>query len=191
MCPGNGYPRRECFLLSPQGRVFDQKVARELSAEEGLILVCGRYEGIDERIGLAFADEELSVGDFVLTGGEIPAMLVIDAVTRLIPGTLGDEGSAGNDSFADDLLEHGHYTRPRMFEGMAVPEVLLSGDHGRIDRWRQEMSMVRTFLKRRELLVDRRLDSWEIDVLQQWRREIDEMIDAQSVRGADSPSGEE
>ena len=131
------------ILLTPQGRVFNQKMARELAASAGLILVCGRYEGVDERICHDLIDYEVSIGDYVLTGGELAAMIVVDAVTRLIPGTLGGEGAAEKDSFSDDLLEHAHYTRPADFEGRQVPEVLLSGHHQEIEKWRLESSVMR------------------------------------------------
>jgi len=120
-------PAAGTVLLTPQGRPFDQDMAKELASLEGLILVCGRYEGVDERICHDLIDYEISIGDFVLTGGELAAMIIIDAVTRLIPGTLGGECAAEKDSFANGLLEHAHYTRPRIFEGREVPEVLLSG----------------------------------------------------------------
>lgn len=183
-CPGS-----PVLLLSPQGRVFDQKAAQGLSAEAGLILVCGRYQGIDERICLKYVDAEISVGNFILTGGEVPAMLVIDAVTRLLPGALGNEAAGDRESFSDARLEHGHYTRPRVFENLAVPEVLQSGNHAQIAAWRQETALIRTFLKRRELLLERGLSAEEIDILKKWRREIEEMVHAESVCGADALSG--
>jgi tRNA (guanine37-N1)-methyltransferase len=137
------------LLLTPQGRTFTQSVAREFSAHEHLVLVCGRYEGFDERIREVLSAEELSVGDFVLTGGELAAMVVLDAVTRLVPGALGDETSAASESFADgEALEGPQYTRPPEFRGLRVPEVLLSGDHARIARWREEESRKKTDLLR-------------------------------------------
>ncbi len=144
--------KTKVILLSPAGRKFDQKIARELAAEEHLLLVSGSYEGFDERIREALADDELSVGDFVLTNGALPAMLIVDAVTRLIPGALGDDESASEESFSADLLEYPHYTRPAEFRGMKVPEVLLSGNHAEIARWRKEQSKKRTKERRPDLL---------------------------------------
>jgi tRNA (guanine37-N1)-methyltransferase len=140
------------ILLGPAGRRFDQDVARELARRPHLILLCGRYEGVDERVGETVADEELSIGDYVLTGGEPAALVVTDAVTRLLPGALGDEEAAARDSFARGLLEHPQYTRPEIFRGVSVPEVLRSGDHGRIARWRRLMSLWRTWERRPDLL---------------------------------------
>ncbi|MGD2037615.1 MAG: tRNA (guanosine(37)-N1)-methyltransferase TrmD, partial [Desulfobacterales bacterium] len=131
-------PSAKTVLLSPQGRVFNQALANELASFEGLVLVCGRYEGIDERISHDLIDDEISIGDYVLTGGELAAMVVIDAVTRQIPGILGGEDAAEKDSFSNGLLEHAHYTRPHVFEGKAVPEILLSGHHEEIENWRVE-----------------------------------------------------
>ena len=165
------------ILLTPQGRVFNQKMARELAASAGLILVCGRYEGVDERICHDLIDYEVSIGDYVLTGGELAAMIVVDAVTRLIPGTLGGEGAAEKDSFSDDLLEHAHYTRPANFEGREVPEVLLSGHHQEIDKWRRESSVMRTLLKRPDLLQKKDINRQERDILIKWRREIEKILD--------------
>jgi tRNA (guanine37-N1)-methyltransferase len=138
-------------FLTPAGRVFDQRCAEELADKNRLVMVCGRYEGFDERV-LGRGDLELSVGDFVLTGGEIPAMLVIDAVTRLQPGVLGHELSAIDESFAEALLEYPQYTRPAVFEGQEVPEVLLSGDHARVERWRRDQSVRKTARLRPDLL---------------------------------------
>jgi len=177
------------MLLTPQGRTFDQKMARRLVQSGGLILVCGRYEGVDERVCDGFIDDEISIGDFILTGGETAAMVIIDAVTRLIPGVLGGAESAERESFADDLLEHAHYTRPRVFEGRAVPEVLHTGNHKMIDDWRLETSLIRTLLKRRDLLERRSLSDGELEILKKWARDIEEIIDGQSLRGADPLSG--
>ena len=140
------------ILLGPAGRRFHQDVARELARRPHLILLCGRYEGVDERVGETVADEELSIGDYVLTGGEPAALVVTDAVTRLLPGALGDEQAPARDSFARGLLEHPQYTRPETFRGVSVPDVLRSGDHGRITRWRQLMSLWRTWERRPDLL---------------------------------------
>ncbi len=181
-------PRARRILLTPQGRVFDQRLASELAASEGLILVCGRYEGMDERICQDFIDEEISTGDYVLTGGELPAMVVIDAVTRLLPGVLGGADSAEKDSFAAGLLEHAHYTRPPVYNGEAVPGVLTSGNHQAIDRWRLESSMIRTFLKRPDLLETKSLSMEETEILKEWRQDIERIINAQSSSGPDSLS---
>jgi tRNA (guanine37-N1)-methyltransferase len=146
--------RRPCVvLLTPQGERLAQGRAQDLAGRERLILVCGHYEGFDERIR-TLADLELSIGDYVLTGGELPALVVIDAVTRLLPGALGAEEGAREESFAEGLLEYPQYTRPREFRGMAVPEVLLSGDHAAIARWRAEQARERTRQRRKDLLKD-------------------------------------
>ncbi|MDX1480752.1 MAG: tRNA (guanosine(37)-N1)-methyltransferase TrmD [Woeseiaceae bacterium] len=157
--------------LSPQGRPFDQATAMRYAAMPGLVLVAGRYEGIDERVIEARVDEELSLGDFVLSGGEIAAMAVIDAVGRLLPGVLGDETSAANDSFTDGLLDCPHYTRPEVVDGRAVPEVLLSGDHERIASWRLQEALGRTRQRRPELLERRGLTSAEQELLNEWLRQ--------------------
>jgi len=164
-------------LLTPQGGVFNQKMARELATSDGLILVCGRYEGVDERICHDLIDYEISIGDYVLTGGELAAMIIIDAVTRLIPGALGGEDAAEKDSFSDYLLEHAHYTRPGNFEGQEVPDVLLSGHHREIEKWRLESSVMRTLLKRPDLLQKEDLNRQERDILTKWRIEIEKILD--------------
>ena len=164
-------------LLTPQGRVFDQKMARELASSDGLILVCGRYEGVDERICHDLIDYEISIGDYVLTGGELAGMIIIDAVTRLIPGALGGEDAAAKDSFSDDLLEHAHYTRPSNFEDQEVPEVLLSGHHQEIEKWRLESSVMRTLLKRPDLLHKKNLSRQEREILGKWGREINDILE--------------
>ena len=140
------------ILLTPQGRVFTQRVAEELSRYERIALLCGRYEGVDERIREHLVTDEISVGDYVLTGGELPALLVIDAVSRLIPGVLGDPTGAQDDSHSMGLLEYPHYTRPPEFRGWKVPEVLLSGDHAKIEAWRREQALQRTLKKRPDML---------------------------------------
>ncbi len=142
----------QVVLLSPQGERFDQQWAQRLSQESSLVLLCGRYEGLDERFVRAEVDLELSLGDFVLSGGELAAMVVIDAIARLLPGVLGHAESAQNDSFSAGLLDHPHYTRPEVWRGEAVPEVLLSGDHARIARWRLKQALGNTWLKRPDLL---------------------------------------
>lgn len=186
-----GSPLSRTVLMTPQGRRFSQHLARELAGEEGVVFICGRYEGVDERIFSGYIDDEISIGDYVLTGGELPAMIVMDAVTRLLPGVLGGEGSAEKDSFSEGLLEHAHYTRPREFEGRGVPEVLLSGDHRAIERWRTETSLIRTFLKRPDLLENRRFTPAEVEVLRRWCAGIERIIEAQSLPGAGSLSGGE
>jgi len=140
------------ILLDPAGRRLTQHVADELARRPHLVLVCGRYEGVDERVREHLVDEELSVGDYVLSGGEAAALVVTEAVTRLLPGVLGDEGAASRDSFAQGVLEHPHYTRPEVFRGWRVPAVLLSGDHSMIARWRRLMSLWRTWQRRPDLL---------------------------------------
>jgi tRNA (guanine37-N1)-methyltransferase len=169
-------PGARTILMAPQGRRFDQPLARELSHLPGLILVCGRYEGVDDRLIGGLIEDELSIGDFVLTGGELAAMAVIDAVTRLIPGVLGGEESAARDSFSDGRLEHGHYTRPPVFEGDAVPEVLLSGHHARIERWRLESSLMRTFVNRPDLLQAGSLTPEERDLLARWQADLRRLL---------------
>ncbi|MFM8999945.1 MAG: tRNA (guanosine(37)-N1)-methyltransferase TrmD, partial [Actinomycetota bacterium] len=136
--------RGRTILLSPAGRRLDQALVRELAAEPSLVLICGRYEGIDERVVEGLAAEEVSIGDYVLSGGEVPALVLIEAVTRLLPGVIGREESHERDSFEDGILDHPHYTRPAEFRGMAVPEVLLSGNHAEIDRWRREAALAKT-----------------------------------------------
>ncbi len=182
-------PKSRTVLLSPQGRTLDQKQAQAFASSEGLILICGRYEGIDERINQSFIDEEISIGDYVLMGGELAAMVLMEAVARLIPGVLGNEDSAQTDSFAGNLLEHPHFTRPPVFEGEAVPEVLRSGNHKAIDQWRLEMSLIRTFLKRPDLLKAKRLSRQDIDILKKWCHDIENIIEAQSSSDTDSLSG--
>jgi len=164
-------PGSRVVSLTPQGAVFDQATARRYAALPGLILLAGRYEGIDERLVEAQVDEELSLGDFVLSGGEVAAMAVIDAVTRLIPGVLGDEDSAEQDSFSEGLLDHPHYTRPEMIEGRKVPDVLLSGDHARIARWRYKQALGRSFLRRPDLVRKLRLNDEQKKLLDEFLRD--------------------
>ena len=159
------------IYLSPQGRMLDQRGAAELVTAEQLILVAGRYEGIDERLLETEIDEEWSVGDYVLSGGELAAMVLIDAVTRLLPGALGDDQSAQQDSFSDGLLDCPHYTRPEDYEGQRVPEVLLGGNHEAIRRWRLKQSLGRTWLRRPELLQGRMLDKEQQALLDEFIRE--------------------
>jgi tRNA (guanine37-N1)-methyltransferase len=145
------------ILLTPQGRVFTQRVAEELVRHERIALLCGRYEGVDERIRQHLVNDEISIGDYVLTGGELPALVVIDAVSRLIPGVLGDPTGAEDDSHSMGLLEYPHYTRPPEFRGWKVPEILLSGDHAKIEKWRREQALTRTFHKRPDMIENAEL----------------------------------
>jgi tRNA (guanine37-N1)-methyltransferase len=140
------------ILLTPQGEVLNQKVVRELAGDEDLYLICGRYEGVDERVASHLVDREISIGDYILTGGELPAMVVIDAVSRLVTGVLGSEASPQDESFDPHLLEYPHYTRPAVFEGHPVPDVLLSGHHAEIERWRRAQAAERTRRRRPDLL---------------------------------------
>lgn len=150
--PGGDRPR--VILMCPQGETFTQRKAEELSRESHLVFVCGHYEGYDERIREHLITDELSIGDYVLTGGELPAMVVIDSVVRLLPGVLGNELSAVTDSFSTGLLEYPHYTRPALFRDWPVPDILLSGHHDNIARWRREQSLLRTLRRRPDLLED-------------------------------------
>lgn len=149
-------PPRPLYYLGPAGRRFDQQIAHELAAGDGFSLLCGRYEGVDERVRTHLIDGELSIGDYVLSGGEVAAMVVLEAVSRLVPGVMGNAASAEDESFgADGLLEYPHYTRPADFRGLVVPEVLRSGDHGRVARWRRAQALARTLHARPDLLVAR------------------------------------
>jgi tRNA (guanine37-N1)-methyltransferase len=158
-------PSCPLILLDPQGRVFTQAVAQELSQHPHLGLLCGRYEGIDERVRQHLVTDEISIGDYVLSGGELPALVLIDAITRLIPGALGDPEGAWNDSHSSGLLEYPHYTRPPVFRGWSVPEVLLSGDHGKIARWRRQQALLRTQQRRPDLLEKAELSESDRDLL--------------------------
>jgi len=158
-------PGAKVLLMTPQGRRFDQRAAAELAGEKGLVFVCGRYEGIDERIR-SLVDAEYSVGDYILTGGELPAMIMIDAVARLLPGVLGCSGSADHDSFSDGLLEYPQYTRPAEFAGQKVPEVLLSGNHAAIARWRRIEQLRRTLQRRPDLLAALELSDEDRELLE-------------------------
>jgi len=156
--PGGPPPPQPVVLMSPQGRPFDHAAASALASSDRLLLLCGHYEGFDERIRDHLVTDEISLGDFVLTGGELPAMVVADAVARLRPGVLGLETATASDSFATGLLEHPHYTRPADFRGWGVPDILRSGDHGAVDRWRREQSLARTLQRRPDLLAEIALD---------------------------------
>jgi len=168
--PGEGFLT---ILLSPQGRVLDQQRAEQLSEEQRrIVLLCGHYEAIDERVIDALVDEELSIGDYVLTGGELAALVVIDAAARLLPGVLGDEESAYRDSFGDGLLDHPHYTRPAEFLGKSVPEVLLGGNHAEIEKWRRRESLRATLQKRPDLLATADLSDEDRKILAELTEEL-------------------
>lgn len=158
-------PRPWVVLLNPQGRLFHQVVAREFSRMPRLVLICGRYEGVDERVAEHFVDDQISIGDYVLTGGELGAMVVIDAVTRLIPGVLGNVASAEVESFAEPLLEYPQYTRPREYRGYRVPDILLSGHHEAIERWRRGQALLRTKQRRPDLFAGLELTSEDLALL--------------------------
>jgi tRNA (guanine37-N1)-methyltransferase len=160
-------PQVPVILLSPQGRLFTQAVAQELGCHERVALISGRYEGVDERVRQHLATDEISIGDYVLTGGELPALLVIDAVARTLPGVLGDPEGALTDSHATGLLEHPHYTRPWAFRGWEVPEILRSGDHARIERWRRQQSLLRTAQDRPDLLARAELSAEDKKLLKE------------------------
>lgn len=160
-------PQCPLILLTPQGKPFDQAAAERISRHERIGLLCGRYEGVDERIREHLASEELSIGDFVVSGGELPAMMVIDAVSRLLPGVLGDPEGAADDSFSSQLLEYPHYTRPPDFRGWGVPEVLVSGNHAAINLWRRQQALLRTLDRRPDLLVNASLDKTDLHLLQE------------------------
>jgi tRNA (guanine37-N1)-methyltransferase len=162
------------ILLTPQGRRFTQAVAHELATHERLLLICGRYEGIDERVRQHLVTDEISIGDYVLTGGEVPAMVVVDAVVRLIPGVLGDPGATADDSHASGLLEYPHYTRPAVYRGYPVPEVLLSGHHAEVDRWRRREALRRTRGRRPDLLAQADLSQADREFLAQLDAEEDQ-----------------
>lgn len=165
------------IYLTPQGSTFNQQMAAKLARLPRMILLCGHYEEIDERVRQKWVDQEISIGDYVLTGGELPAMVLIDAVSRLVPGVLGDSSSAEQDSFQDGLLDHPHYTRPASFRGMPVPEVLLSGHHELIRRWRLKESLRRTWLRRPDLLRQKRLSEEERLILAELVQDLGEEED--------------
>ena len=163
-----GYP--PVVLLTPQGRLLQQAVARELAAYDRLLLICGRYEGVDERVRQLLVTDEISIGDYVLSGGEIAAMVLVDVMTRLIPGVLGDPEATAKDSHSNGLLEHPHYTRPAEYRGASVPEILLSGHHAKLEEWRRQQSLARTLARRPDLLAKAALteaDRAYLDGLQQ------------------------
>ena len=167
-------PDAPVYLLSPQGRAFDARLAGEMARQSQIVLICGRYEGVDERVAEHLATDELSIGDYVLTGGELPALVVVDAVARLVPGVVGKEGSVRKDSFADGRLDYPVYTRPREFRGMAVPEVLFSGDHKKIEAWRRRGALEKTRLRRPDLLARTALSAEESRTLEDIQKERNE-----------------
>lgn len=169
---GRAGPDAVVSLMSPQGRRLDQSGARELAQRQQLILLCGRYEGIDERLIELEVDEEWSIGDYVLSGGELPAAVLIDSVCRLLPGVLGNAESAGQDSFWNGLLDFPHYTRPEEYEGLAVPPVLMSGDHQAVERWRRQQSLLRTLKRRPDLLDSVEFDDETKELLDACRRQL-------------------
>jgi tRNA (guanine37-N1)-methyltransferase len=169
------------ILLTPQGRLFSQSLARELAKQERFMLICGRYEGVDERVRQYLVTDEISIGDYVLSGGELPAMVLIDSVVRLIPGVLGDPGATADDSHASGLLEYPHYTRPASYRGHSVPQVLLSGHHAEIDRWRRREALRRTYQRRPDLLAHAELSKADREFLAQL-----EQVDQEEI--ASTPS---
>ncbi len=166
-----GVRESKVVYFSPQGRLLDHAGVKDLMSHAGLILLCGRYEGVDERLIARQVDFEVSIGDYVLSGGELPAMVLIDAMVRQVPGVLGDAESAVQESFVSGLLDHPHYTRPEVYEGVAVPPVLLSGNHADIDRWRMKQSLGRTWARRPELLGKLALTAEQSTLLEEYKRE--------------------
>jgi tRNA (guanine37-N1)-methyltransferase len=165
------------ILLTPQGRVFNQSIAQELSQHPHIALLCGRYEGIDERIREHLVTDEISIGDYVLTGGELPALILIDAIARLLPDVLGDPTGAQDDSHATGLLEYPHYTRPPEFRGWKTPDILLSGDHAKIEKWRREQSLLRTFNKRPDMLEKAELTKKDLKFVESLKSQVDKLED--------------
>lgn len=160
------------ILMCPQGRPFNQDIAQELSEADHLVFICGHYEGYDERIRQHLVTDEISMGDYVLTGGELPAMVMTDAIVRLIPGVLGNQQSHVDDSFQDGLLEFPQYTRPRDYKGLGVPDVLLSGNHAHIDAWRHEQKLIRTYEKRPDLLESYELSKKEQEIIERYKKQL-------------------
>jgi tRNA (guanine37-N1)-methyltransferase len=166
-----GITETKVIYLSPQGKSLNQMAVKQLSKLQGICLLCGRYEGIDERVIHKYVDEEISIGDFVLSGGELPAMALIDAIVRQLPGALRDQESAVQDSFMNGLLDHPHYTRPEIYEGERVPDVLLSGNHAAIMQWRHQQALKQTWLKRPDLLNDVELTAKDLQLLNKFKQE--------------------
>jgi tRNA (guanine37-N1)-methyltransferase len=167
----SGAKKQRVLHLTPQGRLLDHALVAELAREDGLVMLAGRYEGVDERLVNRAIDDEVSIGDYVLSGGELAAMVVIDAVVRQLPGALGDAESASQDSFVNGLLDHPHYTRPERYEGAGVPQVLLSGNHAHIARWRLKQALGRTWQRRPDLLAKRKLSDSESALLEEFKKE--------------------
>ncbi|MCD8820379.1 tRNA (guanosine(37)-N1)-methyltransferase TrmD [Staphylococcus gallinarum] len=165
-------PDTRVILMCPQGRPFNQAIAQELSEAEHLVFICGHYEGYDERIRQHLVTDEISMGDYVLTGGELPAMVMTDAIVRLIPGVLGNQQSHEDDSFQDGLLEFPQYTRPREYKGLGVPDVLVSGNHAHIDAWRHEQKLIRTYEKRPDLLESYQLTDKDREIIERYKKEL-------------------
>ena len=159
------------IITSAQGKIFNQEMAKDLSKEKRLLIICGRYEGIDERIPQLLDAEEVSVGNFVVSGGELPAMLMVDVISRMIPGVLGKEESMVNDSFYNEYLDFPHYTRPDEFKGFKVPEILLSGNHKEIEKWRRKQSLLRTLIRRPEIFANKKLSKKDLDLLKKLEKE--------------------
>jgi tRNA (guanine37-N1)-methyltransferase len=174
-------PSRRIILMCPTGEKYDQQKAYELAGEEHLVIICGHYEGIDERVRKYLITDEISIGDYVLTGGEIPALTIIDSVARLLPGVLGNEDSASQDSFSDGLLDCPHYTRPNSFNGWDVPEILISGDHAKIAEWRLKEKLRLTYLRRPDLLEKITLDKKGRKLLNEVRKEVNELSPKSSL----------
>lgn len=169
-----GEKKIRTVYMTPQGSVFNQKLAKELAVEEDLILLCGHYEGIDERVIEEIVTDQISIGDYVLTGGELPAMVVMDAVSRMVPGVLTNQESGMSESFEGNLLEYPQYTRPEVWHGRAVPQILLSGHHANVERWRRDQSIERTWRNRPELLAGAALDKKDRRVLEELKNMVDE-----------------
>src|SRR4051812_13034230 len=167
----SGAARPRVLHLTPQGKLLDHALVAELAKEQGLVMLAGRYEGVDERVTDRVIDDEVSIGDYVLSGGELAAMVVIDAVVRQLPGVLGDAESASQDSFVNGLLDHPHYTRPEVYEGVGVPQVLLSGNHAHIAKWRLKQALGRTWQRRPDLLTKRTLSAEESALLEAFKKE--------------------
>jgi len=164
------------IITSAQGKIFNQGMAKDLSKESRLLIICGRYEGIDERIPQLLTAEEVSIGNFVVSGGELPAMLMIDAISRMVPGVLGKEESMVNDSFYNGYLDYPHYTRPDEFKGLKVPDILLSGNHQEIEKWRSEQSLLRTLIRRPEIFSNKKLSKRELILLKEFEKDFKEYI---------------
>ncbi|WP_078809939.1 tRNA (guanosine(37)-N1)-methyltransferase TrmD [Selenihalanaerobacter shriftii] len=165
--------KAKVLFMSPQGKTFDQEMAKKLATKEHLIILCGRYEGIDERIRQELIDEEVSIGDYVLTGGEFPAMVLVDAIARMVPSVLGTKASAIEDSFYNGILDYPHYTRPSVFRSLEVPKVLLSGNHQKIAQWRKKKSLKRTLLRRPDLFKNVELTEGERSILNELKDELE------------------